>query len=723
MFVADLNLRALLLTLWRRRYVILASVLGALVLGWGALSLQTPRYTATAEVMLDNRRSNLTEFRPALSDIPMHMLSVYSEVEVVQSRSVAQRVVDALDLMNDPEFNPSLRPPAEGVLVWLRGLIAAKKVEVPETEEERQDRLRRIVVDGLRGHITVVPIQKSLVFSIGVTDPDPAKAARIANEVANQYVVEQLEAKFSALRTATSWLNMRLGELRQAVDASERAVADYREANGLTEVKGQRVSQQKLTELSSQLIIVQGQVAQAEAQVNRADALIKAGRGVDAIAEIAASPMILSLKEQEVTLSRQISDMATRYGPRHPEMIKVQAERRQIQGKIAIEVDKVVAGMRHSLGVLTQREATLKAEVSAAEGEVEGQNQSNVRLNDLEREAVANRDLYETMLARFKETGSQDEVQRPDARVISAATPPMGPSSPKRGLTLFGSTLIGFIGGVVLVLLIERFGNTYRTREQMETATGMTSLGMVPQIGRSRDRAKVARYLVDNPASSYAEVFRTTWLSLRYAMVDGGCRVIVVTSSIPGEGKTQSALALARTAANLGMRAVLIDGDLRKSSVSDAAEVPKETVFSEVLMGEASVESALVRDPLSNLQILPGRPIEKHHVDLLASFDRAKQVVDVLRETHDVIIIDSPPALLVADVQVLARLADQVVFCVQWDKTPRETVSAALKVLSDAMLTKKTTLLMTRVNIRRHSQYGYRDSGYYYGRYKQYGKS
>lgn len=728
-FVTDIDIRQPLRTLWRRRWVIMALVLAAMASSWLFAARIEPIYTATSQVMIDSRRTRIIDIKEILSQLSPQVVTVTSEVEVLRSRGIAKRVADSLNLYQNPEFNPALRPiqatrfglaAVREALAMVTGALGIAQPPRPsEDPAVVEERMRAAVIDTLMARLEVSAVPQSMVMRISFQSTSAETASRIANAFAESYVTDQLEAKFQALRYASTWLNERLDGLRKAVVSSEQAVSGYRAEQNLLESRGASAAQQKLTELNTQLVVIQSKRAESEARLARVEAMTRSGRGADALDEVLDSQLVMRLKEQEATLSREASDLASRYGARHPQISKVQAELGELRGRIASEVGKLGQGLRNDAGVLKDRERAIVAQIKELESVSLRQGNEEIRLRELEREAQANRMLYETFLNRFKETDQQESIQQPDARIISLSETPRRPSYPRIPTLVFGATALGLLGAVILVLLIEKFDNTTRTKDQLESATGLPVLGLIPQVRARIARSDVSSYLIDRPGSSYAESFRIVWFAIRHPPDRPEPKTIVVTSSIPDEGKSLTALSLARTAASLGLRAILIDADLRRPSIAQKMGVTPDKTLADVLANDATIEQAILRDPISGMDVLAGRPSKQKQIDLLGAADRLRAVIAELRADYDVVVIDSPPALPVADVQILARIADATIFCVRWNATPRESIQGAVQTLLDAKANLVGTLL-TRVNVRKHSSYGYRDIGYYYGRYRSY---
>lgn len=715
----DLDLGRQLRVLWAQRNVILICVAVVFVLTWVQISTITPQYTAQAKVIL-NSEGHGFDLRNTMADLEPSQFQVLSEVEVIKSRALAERVVDKLGLMTDPDYNGDLLPPApkSGLDKLFQPIhrIFSKDSAIPElSEKEKAARARARVVSGILGPLAVKPVSQSLVIDLTYRSTDPKKAAEIVNAIADGFVLDQIASRFEVTKQITDWLNGRLEGLRQQVASSERAVETYRATYGLFENKGLLGAQQQLTELNSQMIAAQANRAAVEAKVAHIESLLSGG-GDEAL----DSPLIQKLKEQEEQLSREISEISIRYGEKHPTLIKAMAQQQELRDKIKFEVDRLTQSERGQLTIARSRETALREQIKRLEETVQNQNQLGIKLRDLEREAQSNRTIYETFLQRSKENSQQQDIKQADARVISRAEVPEGPSSPNRPLMLSAGLIGGLLLGAILVFLREHLNRTVRSPEQLEALTGVPTIGMVQMlrgVGKDKDISRHS-YLVDHPHSAFAESFRSLWISLRHADRNSVPRVVVVTSSLPGEGKSFTSLSLARTVAGMGARTVLVDCDLRRPTQANVTGVKPKHYFDEALSGQVSLAEVITRDNLTDLDIVASRSLGRSPMDLLNS-SRMGTIIDELRESYDLVVIDTPPTMAVSDVQIIGQKADKVLFVVRWEKTPKEVVLTVLRALRDVKIDVAGTLL-TQVNLDRHARYGYGDSSYYYGKYKSY---
>lgn len=713
--------------LWHGKLLIIATTLLALIATFALLSVMTPQYTAFSKVMIDPRRNQLFESREVVGQLPSQLVTVMSEVEIIRSRNLTIRVADALDLWNDPLFNPMLRPAPTGWAADLRaGITSAKNAlkealpflgtptkPVPMTEELA----RQAVIRGLLGRLTVSPVQQSLVMQISFTSPSPELSRRVADEYARQYVLDQLENKFEAARQAADWLSSRLESLRNAVETSARAVAQYRSENNLMGAAASQPAQQQLTELNSQLIVVQAKRAELEARIARVRSAANSTDPGSAVELIVDSPLIQRIKEQETQLAREISDLSTRYREQHPRMVKARAELEELQRKLKAEVTRLADSLRSELEINNSREARLKEQIQKIEGTIHEQGQAGIQLSELERELASNRLIYESFLQRAKETSEQEQAQRPEARIISNADTPSSPSSPKRMLFLAANGFIGVLLGAILVLLIDALRNTIVNRDQLEHITGVPVLGTTPKTGRG---GNLSEHLLKKPGSAFAENMRSAWVALKHSNRQQTPQVVAVTSSLPGEGKSVTALSLARTIALLGNSVAIVDCDLRRSTLSIKAGLKPARHVGEILTGQATPDEVRIPDQVQGLDIYPGENLSSPPVQLFSS-QAMHDFIAELRQRYDLVLIDCPPVLPVSDTHLLARLADATVLLVQWNRVPKEAVRSAVRML-DEVGAKIAGTVLTQVHVRRQARYGYGDASGYYKQYKSYYK-
>ncbi|MBX3504017.1 MAG: polysaccharide biosynthesis tyrosine autokinase [Parvibaculum sp.] len=725
----EFDLKALYRTLRKRLWLILSVTFGLTALVMAVVFQQTPLYTANAQVLLDRQKMQVTDMEAVMSGLPADSATVDSEVEILLSRTLAERVVDRLDLMKDTEFNAALREPSAirwlDPRLWIREAIALVSASpAPVSEEARARAERDAVIDTVLSRLEVTRQRLTYVINVSVLSENPGKAARIANAFAENYILDQLEAKFDATRQANEWLSQRLGELRQQVQDSERAVEIFRTEQGLESLgSGVTVSEQQLSELNAQLILARTSLAEARAKYDRARQIRTSGGAIESMADVVQSGTISSLRQKQAELARELANLSSRYGPRHPEVVNAEAQRRDIDVQIGAEISRIIGSLQNNVSVAETRVASLQQSLREIRGETGEGNQAMVQLRELEREAAANRAVYESFLNRFKETSQQQDLQAPDSRVISVATAPLAPSHPRKALAFALALVLSTILGVGLAFLLEHLDNGIESGSDVEQQLGLPHLVSVPatpaEKGPDRKVMSPQDYLVAKPLSAFSEALRSLRSVLQLSNVDNPPKVILFTSALPDEGKTTTASGFARAAAASGLKVVLVDCDLRHPSVHKAFGLSRpETGLVELLAERLDVANVTVKDEKTGLDILPIATGTANPPDLLAS-TQMRLLLDRLRENYDLVVLDSAPVLPVSDSRVLARIADETVFVVRWNATPRDAAQAALRELRlfDASI---AGVVLAVVDTARQAKYGYGDGGYYYGKYSRY---
>lgn len=431
------------------------------------------------------------------------------------------------------------------------------------------------------------------------------------------------------------------------------------------------------------------------------------------------SQLIQRLREQESQVARELAELRTQLRQGHPRYALKESELTDLREKISDEIGKIGTNLRNEVEIARVRVQNLQRAVSDLDGTLRGQSEAQVRLRQLESDARSERDLYERLRDRFRETGVQEDgdLTLPDARVISYAVPPEYPSYPNKRVIVAFVFIVAAALGVMLVFVVEHMDAGFRSVKQLERFTGLPAIAVLPKAAGGR--AGPQGLVLEKPNSAFSEAIRSLRTALLLSDVDHPPRSVLFTSSVPGEGKTTTALAVARASARAGQRVILVDTDLRHPSLHYAVGVPNDSGLVSVLSGEARLEDVIEIDPRSGMHFLTAGPPAPNPPDLLGSA-RMHQVLARLRDAYDLVILDTPPVLAVSDVLVLLRQTDKCVFIVRWGKTHRDAAVSALRQLLDGGGDLVGTAL-SHVDVKKHAQYSYGTSaGYYQGYYRNY---
>lgn len=721
-----LSISHILHVFWLRRQMFIAVFVSVFIAGAIVLFQLTPKYTAEAKILVGAAKAQVVDVKAVLSGDMSTDDAVKSEVEILTSRSLAKKVIAKLNLLDRAEFNPALKEKSFlsnlNPVNWIPDEFkeALGTHSEPLTEEEAEERRLAKATDIYLEKLTATPVRGSQVILITFKSTDPKLAAKIANTHADIYIVDQLEAKFEATEKATAWLNDQLTELRIKVADSEKAVEIYRSTHNLSRgAQGEGLLQGQLSEINSQLIIAKAARAEASARLSQVENLLRNGGDIETAHEVLSSSLIQSLRQQEAELKRKISEMAVEFGPKHPKMIRIQAEIADLQANIQAEIKKIAAGLRNELNIASSREQSLQSSLNSIEFKSGSSQKDEVALRALEREANANKILFETFLNRFKETSTTQGMAEADARVISAAEIPQQASSPKKTLILIVIfTMAGVISSAVIFML-EMLNPGLRSPEEVESHLGLPTIGLIP-VMNGQDAID---YILTKPHSSLAEAINSLRVSIKLSSPDKEVKSVMITSSVPSEGKSTLALCLARGAVQSGQKVIIVDADLRRPSIEKKLGLlTKSKGLTDLIMsGEKNIADFMFKDEKSDLYIMPKGHADHVNSTELFNSHRMRNLINAMEEKFDLVIFDLPPVMAVADARILASLMDKTIYVVNWDKTPRKVIKAGLQQMFSANAN-IAGIALQQVNLKQYGNFSYSGSGhfYHYGKYGQY---
>lgn len=686
-------------------------------------------YSAQSEILVEAPEIGDNLLERSYGKSRLTEASIQTEADIIASAAMADKVIDKLKLTNDPEFNQALRPRSawQSFIDAINPLALLAPDQTASLSPEAQASLTRTRIQGrVLSRTEVKSRRRSFVITVRFTANSGEKAARIANTLADLYVVDRLEASFQEQRRVNEWLEQRLEGLRQDVAVNERAAEEFRVKHNLaTRRKGERqltISDQQLTELNSRLVLARADLAQRQARYDQVRGLSRGGKGsVDTAYDVLQSSLIQRLREQESIKQRELSEAMKTYGESHPRIIGQRADLDELRGKIAQEVSKIVSALAIEVDTARVGVSTLEREIGELKGTVDSAGTREVELRELERQAETSRALYESFLSRYKRDTEQERIQRANARVLSNAAIPVQPTSPRRMRMLALSLLLSIASGLGVVFLLDRLNGRIRSVEEAEQITGQRVLAAIPlwKPGK-RDKDASPHFLMrEQPRSVLANAFRALHAVLAAAAQRGGEKITMVTSAVPQEGKSFVARNLAMAMAATGHRVLVIDADLmRPTQHLPLGITPAQGLTQLLIQPNLPPSSLIIADQRGGFDLLPAGPEDAHTGNTLAG-TRIQDVVAALAPHYDRIVVDAPPSLAATDAQVLSRIANQVVFVVKWNATPRDAVMTALSYLSrvEAPLA-GVVLSQTRESADPATAYG----GYgYYASY--YGKS
>lgn len=726
----DFGLREILATVWRRKSAFLWSLAACVGAALVLLMLVTPRYRAEALILIEPQEAQAAIVEPAATGLLRDAEAVLSETYVLTSSAMVERVVDIHRLQQDPEFNPALAP-KRALSRMLCNLLPVSAVPAmldcngshPEPAvDPRSEALNYSrIVDRFERALDVNALSDSRVISVRFTSTDPLKAQAITNTIAGQYLELREEAKFESAYRVTAWLNEQIADLRGKVMDGESAIEALRRERGLIEGDRGSLQSQEVGQVSSQLVIARAARAEAAARLGQVQVLLKSDSGAITASEVLDSPLIQRLRAQQTELQGRVAELSAELGDKHPRMLQLRAEAREIQTEIDAEIAKIVTGLRNQLAVAEARERSFENALAEIKSRAATANEDQIEIRTLERDVEANRALLTSLLARQTQTAPQGDAGylQADARIISSAALPTRPAFPNKsfvlGFAVFGSLVLGGLAVIVLELL----DGGFRSIEELDQLNGVPALAFIPDIRSLGKQADAYEFLLANPSSAYADAVRTLHWSISLARQQAPPKTVLVTSSLPNEGKSTIASSLAITQAQSGRKTLLIDADIRQPSIHEIFDVERRPGLAEYLTGQVEL-SDVIRSDRSGIgvSIITTGSLPQDVPNLLASA-RMKQLLDAIRSSYELIIVDSPPVMVGADVRLLCGHVDATVLAVRWGRTPRRTVRLSLRNLQSSGATLAGTVL-SMVNVKQYAKYSYGDSGAYTGELAKY---
>ncbi|MGF1477452.1 MAG: GumC family protein [Geminicoccaceae bacterium] len=533
------------------------------------------------------------------------------------------------------------------------------------------------------------------------------------------YNDDQLNVKREATLRAARWLTDRVAILRAQAIKAEEEVQDYRAEHGLLQVTGTRFDAKELTGLQGELIGTQVELSEIEAKIEVVQSMRQQGAEAGSLAEVLVSPLVGELRRQLIALQRQQTQLLNDYGTRHPAVVNVRSEIEQLSADLRSELGTIAGALENQLRILRNREATIEDKIAAAKSQSLSIDEAETRLDELQRTAHVTRAQYDSFLKRLKEVNEQQDLLEPGARLALRATEPADASFPKPNLIIAAGFVSSLLLGALLAFVREYLDTTLRSGHQLEQAFGLPNWGYVPNVKGLKSTQRPHTYLVEKPRSGYAAGLEGLRVALELSDHENPPQAVLVTSSVPDEGKTSLAIGLSVIAARSGIKTIVVDLDLRRPSVHKELGLKVRHCLFDYMAGECSIDDAIYHGGSPyDFDALPLTKPPARSLDMLRD-ERMAELITALRQRYDYIVLDSAPVLGLSDTVVASRLADAAVFAVRWSKTEEGMVRNALNGFLRGRMSTVGTVL-TRVNPARQKSYRYGDDIQYYGKFEKY---
>lgn len=675
-----IDVKALAAVLWRHKRGVIGATALLVAVAVAVVTAMPDKYAATAKVMLNTREIRIADAENVVSDLKVDSDAVESEIQVVLSSTIVGAVIDRLNLMADPEFNGRLKPPSAlssaigGAYAALPDALRALLEGEPEPFDAEADRLaeRLAVTEAVRESLAVSQIGRSVVLAVTAETEAPGKSAAIANAMVEIYLDDQVGSKRDATEKATAWLAERAVSQRDQLEAAETALKTHLAQANFVDEDILAEKNRQLKELRDQSASVESQSQSIMVELALARERLEAGDPVAAARALRDRPPALERAlAQPDPDGRQMAALAT-------------AQIARLEDRLAADATRM---------------AGLQQGVRRLEEEIARENGDLVTLRQLESEVEAARLVYEALLSRLNETQQQSGMLQADARLISAAQPPRNPASPNRKLIVALAGAVGLMIGAAIAFLRESLTVVMRSAAEVEETTGVSVLAHLPEVVKIGRRQELLEYLHRKPGSPLMEGGHALRTAIYLSNIDRPPQVVMVTSSVSGEGKSTTSLLLGQVSSAIGKSTVVVDCDLRRPTMRRSVNLWGPADLLAVIDGSTSLEDALVRNSDEGPYFLAtSRPVVQA-ANLLAS-DRFAGLIEELRRRFEFIVLDAPPVLYVSDPCMLGRHADTSIYAIRWNATARGMVSVGLRKLREHGVDVSGTIL-TRVDFDR----------------------
>jgi capsular exopolysaccharide synthesis family protein len=653
----------------------------------------TPLYQATVQLLIERQTPRYIDQPGASVQQEYYGEEFYqTHYKLLESRALAKKVADKLNLKSNPSYAAIFRDLP------------------PNADDAMKQRAEEDLISAVAGGVKVTPVRQSSLVDVSFSDPDPKLAAKVVNTLAQAYIEQSLDLRFAASQEAAAWLKEKLIEGRKKLEDSEAKLNQYKREHNIVALDDKEsITAQKLEQLNKDLIAAQTQRMETETRFK------EVSRG-QPISQMLNNPLIQTLKGQEAKIIAEQSELSRKFGPEHPRMIRLNNELSATRSKIGAEMGQIVQAIKNEYYMAKAQEENLKGALEKQKGETQDLGDRNIQYRVLLRDVETNRALYENMLKSLKTTTAAESTPATNIRIVYPATIPDSPVSPRKARNLMLGAVMGLVLGVGLAMVMESLDTTLKTPEEVEGWLEIPNLALIPHMEFTSGnpvKEEFPELIVHHGTQPLAsESYRGLRTTILFSTPGQAPRILLVTSSLPLEGKSTTCANLATAMAKAEPNVLLVDADLRRPSLHNIFHLPAEPGLSNFLVGELD-DLPVVETIVPNLFIVPAGKIPPHPSELLGS-DRMREFLELAKSRFGRIIIDSPPLMSVTDAAILSTQAEGVLLVIKAESVPRKAAMDA----RDQLLEVNATLLGVVFNNIQTQRNGYFYNSYY--RYHSY---
>ncbi|MBY6191794.1 polysaccharide biosynthesis tyrosine autokinase [Microbulbifer agarilyticus] len=665
------------------------------------------RYQATASLVFEVDQANPVSVEEIYDLGAQRRDYILTQTEMLKSRQLAERVIERLNLVNHPEFA------AQGKS-GLFGLFSKGNASNSSVSAKAQTATLDNVTSAFLKRLTISPARNTNLVKVQFEAKSAKLSADVANALVEEFIFFQSEAKEQFTNRATSWLNERQETLRSKLEASEQNLQNFRETEDLVDLSGVRgLSEQDLNAATTQLQETRREFKQIASVFNQFERLKGNELALANLPEVISNPLIQEIKRNEAAAERNVSELARRYKPKHPTMIAASNELDMIRAQLASEVRILAESIESQYNTARARVAAQEQEVQRAKAAYQNVSQKEFRYQELVREVEANRQLYDTFFTRANETREASGFEIAPARFLDSAVIPNTATKPNKKLLAILAIVFSAVFATAIALLLEVFRMGVRSPEDVEVHLGQNLIGLLPQVSTPKDSKLGLRTFFDPNHYTFSEAVRTLRTGVVLTGLGKSMRTILITSSVPAEGKTTVAENLAFALSQVE-RVLLVDLDLRKPTVAaDFRIASNHPGITDLIQGNKLLEECVYKDIGSNLHVMPSGSHLSDPQQLLVS-PRFSETISSLAQDYDRIVIDSPPVQAVSDALIISHLTDALLYVIKYDCTNKRTVSRGIERLTK-INSKIDGIVLTHVDTSKDAIYADEYYDYDYG--------
>lgn len=703
----EIDLRHYWNIVWREKWGVigLSAIVGLLALV--IVLNMTPVYRASATLLIEAKQTSVVSIEEVYGIDSTQREYFATQFEILNSRALAENVIRTLGLDKHPEFDPRQHRPLFDARRFLPFL--------PEPKPLTDAQVWQAVVAKFQEQLSVQPIRNTQLVKVAFESTDANLTFKVANALGEAYIDNNLESRLALTQKASDWLTGRLGGMRDDLERAETALQSYRERENLVDVSGvATLTAKEIDENQQRLAAARNRATEFKSQYEAVGATTGSyDEKWETLPGVLQDQLTQRLKEREGEAGQELSELSQRYGPKHPKRIAAASNLDESREVYRRQVRKVVSGFEKAYGQALADQRQLEQELERSKGEIQGINRKRYELSQLEREVQTNRQLYDLFFTRFKETNTADFAAA-NARFVDQAVLPFSPVKPRKAIILLLSILLAGVVGVMLAFLRDMLDNTVKSAGEIEAKLNQPVIGVLPKVKTSKNANLVmSEAVLDSEERAFAEAVRTARTSVALSGIDTPLKRLVVTSSVPGEGKTTMSMNMAFAFGQME-KVVLLDADMRRPSVAENCHLGHRSPgLSNIIAGTEGLEECIYK--YKGIDVIPAGIVPPNPLELLSS-RRFEELLATLADKYDRVIIDSAPTQAVSDSLVLSSHVDGVLYVVKSDSTTTHIAEEGLQRLTRANA-HILGIVLNQFDASHAAKYG----GYGKGHYDYYG--